>query len=347
MIELTQGNLLRADAEALVNTVNTVGYMGKGIALQFKQAFPENFDAYRRACERDEVQTGKMFVYETAALYNPHYIINFPTKQHWRGKSKLAYVEQGLIALIDEVKQRGIQSIAVPPLGCGLGGLAWDIVRPLIEDAFASIPNVRVLLFAPQNAPDAHTMPVATKRPNMTTARALLIKLIEQYNQLAYRLSLLEIQKLAYFLQEAGEPLRLNFNKAHYGPYAHNLNKVLERLEGHFIRGYGDSQKPDAELYLLPQAISEANKFLQSEPDSLNRLQMVSTLIDGFETPYGMELLASIHWLAVHENPTVVNAQQAVIGIQRWNQRKQKMFQPGHVQVAWQRLSNERFVATE
>lgn len=344
MIELIHGNLLKADAEALVNTVNTDGYMGKGIALQFKQAFPANFAAYERACAHDEVQIGQMFVYETGTLYNPRYIINFPTKAHWRSKSRLSYIEQGLVALIDEVKQRGIQSIAVPPLGCGLGGLDWAIVRPLIEQTFAAMPDVHVLLYAPEGTPDAQTMPIGTERQPMTSARALLIKLIEQYNQLAYRLSLLEIQKLAYFLQEAGEPLRLNFTKRWYGPYAHNLNKVLERLEGHYIRGYGDSQKPDAEIQLLPDAVTEANAFLQGATASQQRLQRVSALIEGFETPYGMELLASVHWLATHEKPAAVNADQAIAGIHQWTGRKQKTFHPSHIQVAWQRLIDEGFM---
>lgn len=344
MIELIHGNLLKADAEALVNTVNTDGYMGKGIALQFKQAFPANFAAYERACAHDEVQIGRMFVYETGTLHNPRYIINFPTKAHWRGKSRLAYVEQGLVALIDEVKQRGIQSIAVPPLGCGLGGLDWAVVRPLIEQAFAATPNVHVLLYAPTGTPNAESMPIGTARQPLTPARALLIKLMEQYSQLAYRLSLLEIQKLAYLLQEANEPLQLNFTKMWYGPYAHNLNKVLERLEGHYIRGYGDSQKPDAELQLLSNAVTEANAVLQGETASLQRLQTVSALIEGFETPYGMELLASVHWLATHEEPAAVNADQAIAGIHQWTGRKQKTFHPAHIQVAWQRLTDEGFI---
>lgn len=344
MIELTQGNLLKADVEALVNTVNTVGYMGKGIALQFKQAFPANFAAYQRACAHNEVQIGQMFVHKTGAFYNPRYIINFPTKADWREKSRLAYIEQGLVALIAEVKQRGIKSIAVPPLGCGLGGLDWAVVRPLIEQTFATTPDVHVLLYAPEGTPDAQSMPIGTERQRMTPARALLIKLIEQYSQLAYRLSLLEIQKLAYFLQESGESLQLNFTKSWYGPYAHNLNKVLERLEGHFIRGYGDSQKPESELHLLPDAVTEANAFLQGAGASQQRLQYVSALIEGFETPYGMELLASVHWLATHEEPAAVDAEQAVVGIQQWNPRKQKTFQPVHVHVAWQRLASEGLV---
>lgn len=164
MIELTHGNLLKANAEALINTVNTDGYMGKGIALQFRQTFPANFVAYELACDSGEVQIGRMFVFETGTLYNPRYIINFPTKAHWRGKSRLSYVEQGLVALIDEVKARKIQSIAVPALGCGLGGLDWEVVRPLIEQAFAVVPDIHVLLYTPTGTSDAASKPVVTTR---------------------------------------------------------------------------------------------------------------------------------------------------------------------------------------
>ena len=303
MIEITKGNLLEANAEALVNTVNCVGFMGKGIALQFKQAFPANFKAYEAACRADEVIPGRMLVYDNGRLLNPRYIINFPTKRHWRGKSRIADIKSGLRALVEEVQKLGLHSVAVPPLGCGLGGLDWGEVRPLIEEAFRELPNVRVLLFEPTGTPDAKAMPVGTARPRMTPARAMFIKLMDAYAALDYSRTLLEVQKLAYFLQEAGEPLRLKYEAGHYGPFAPNLNKVLEVMEGHFIRGYGDRQKPDAEIELLPGAIEEASSFLADKPESLRRLDRVGRLIEGFETPYGMELLATVHWLAHRGGP--------------------------------------------
>jgi O-acetyl-ADP-ribose deacetylase (regulator of RNase III) len=211
MIRLSMGNLLRAEAEALVNTVNCIGHMGKGVALQFKKAFPENFLFYQKACRDNEVQPGRMLVFNTGKMIGPQFIINFPTKQHWRGNSKYAFIQSGLKALIAEVRHRGIRSIAIPPLGCGLGGLDWNRVRPMIEAAFLELPNVEVLLFEPAGAPEAKNMPIGTLRPKMTVPRALFIKLMEQYLQLDYRLTLLEIQKLDYFLQEAGEPLKLRY----------------------------------------------------------------------------------------------------------------------------------------
>ena len=338
MIRLADGNLLEADAEALVNTVNCVGFMGKGIALQFKQAFPENFDAYQKACRAGEVQPGRMFVFETGLMTYPQYIINFPTKRHWRGKSRLEDIESGLTALIEEVRRLGVRSIAMPPLGCGLGGLSWAEVRPLIEKAFEVVAGVEVLLFSPSGSPEAKKMPVHTSTPEMTVARALLVKLMEQYASMAYRLTLLEIQKLAYFLQEAGEPLRLKYEAGHYGPYAANLNKVLERIEGHFTRGYGDSQKPDVEIDLLPGAVEKADVFLQAHPDSHGRLARVAEVIEGFETPYGMELLSSIHWVARHAESPARTADEAIHSVHSWNERKRDMFKTEHLRVAWNRL---------
>src|SRR3990172_4048125 len=345
MIEITHGNILRTDAEALVNTVNCVGFMGKGIALQFKNAHPDNYDAYKKACDAGDVQPGRMFIYEIGSMINPRYIINFPTKRHWKGKSRLEDIKAGLKALIGEVRKRDIRSIAVPPLGCGLGGLQWSVVRPLIEKAFAELPAVKILLFEPDGAPDARTMPVGTRHPKMTIARALFIKLMHQYNQFAYRLTLLEIQKLAYFLQEAGEPLKLRYEAGIYGPYAHNLNKVLEALEGHYTRGYGDTQKPDVEIELLPRADEEADKFLMQHQDKRPLLERVADLIEGFETPYGMELLSSVHWVARRDPAPPRTPEETIHKMHQWNERKQRMFRDEHISIAWKRLQEKGWIS--
>lgn len=345
MIERTQGNILKADAEALVNTVNCIGFMGKGIALQFKKAYPRNFDAYHKACKAGEMQPGRMFIVDLHSMLNPKYIVNFPTKRHWRADSRYEDIASGLEALVAEVRQRGIQSIAIPPLGCGLGGLDWNQVRPMIEQAFAALPGVRVLLFEPVGAPEAKAMPVRTERPKLTVARALFIRLMDQYASQAYRLTLLEIQKLAYFLQEAGQPLKLKYEAGHYGPYAPNLNKVLETLERHYTSGYGDSQKPDVEIELLDSAAAEAEAFLSEHQEEHQRLARVNRLIEGFETPYGLELLSSIHWVAVHRKPAAQDQDAAVEGIAQWNERKRQMFRPEHIRLAWDRLASEGWLS--
>ncbi len=343
MITFTRGNIIKADAEALVNTVNCVGIMGKGIALQFKKAFPEAyFNAYQKACRKGELKPGKVQVWATGSFVNPKYIINFPTKTHWKAKSKYEYIESGLKALKQEIKRLGIRSIAIPPLGSGLGGLQWAKVKTMIEEAFSGMPEVTVLVYEPEGAPLPEEMPVKPKKPKMTIARALFIKLMQFYSRHAYRLTLLEIQKLAYFLQESGIPLRLNYVKHIYGPYAHNLNKVLEVMEGHFIRGYGDTQKPDVEINLLPNAVKQADAFLEKHVAEKQKLEKVMHLVEGFETPYGMELLSSVHWLIKHEKVNDI-----VRAMWQWNDRKRRLFRKEHIQIALQRLNEEKLNINE
>lgn len=347
MIENAKGNLLEADAQALVNTVNTVGVMGKGIALQFRQAFPENYKAYQKACQNGELQPGKMHVFATGKLTNPRYVINFPTKKHWRGKSRIEDVETGLHALIETIKRYKISSIAVPPLGCGNGGLDWNAVRPLIEKAFEKTPETRVLLFSPEGAPEAQTMKIATKRPNMTAARAALLVLFETYLLPGYQLSMLEVQKLAYFLQIAGEPLKLRFTKEKYGPYAETVNHVLQRMDGHFIKGCGDRTQNALEktIDLMPDALDEAKKFLvEQSPETVDRLRHVFCLIEGFEYPHGLELLSTVHWVAQENAEAKAKASKAVELVHSWNTRKQQQFSQREIQIAWERLQKHAWL---
>ncbi|MCO6433648.1 type II toxin-antitoxin system antitoxin DNA ADP-ribosyl glycohydrolase DarG, partial [Nitrosomonas nitrosa] len=240
MIEFTRGDILQADVEAIVNTVNCVGVMGRGIALQFKKAWPKNFKAYAAACKKNEVQPGKLFVFATQQLANPRYIINFPTKRHWRDASRMEDIDSGLDALAATIREKHIQSIAIPPLGCGLGGLDWNQVKQKIEQSLSALPDVYVLIYEPQGAPENDRVAHTPSAPKMTAGRAVLIELLQRYlaGLLDPTISLLEVHKLLYFMQEAGQPLRLKYQKAHYGPYAENLRHVLNAIEGHFISGY-------------------------------------------------------------------------------------------------------------
>lgn len=344
MIEPKRGNILEADAEALVNTVNSVGVMGKGIALQFKKAFPENYETYRKAAKRGEVYPGRMFIYATGRMVNPKFIVNFPTKRHWNKPSSLEDIWIGLLALVEDVKRLGIRSIALPPLGCGLGGLNWKDVRPLIVQAFEELPDVHVMLYEPLSAPDASAMPVAQRNDVLTRARAMLIRLMDRYRIPGYTLTLLEVQKLAYFLQEAGEPLNLRYRKDKFGPYADNLNHVLQRLEGAWIEGYGD-RTTRAEIKNKPGAVEAAAKRLSEERDANEverRLKRIADLIRGFEHPYGLELLSTLHWVASHENADASeDFAKALLAFQEWSKRKEERYRPEHIKRAWDRLMND------
>ncbi len=347
MIREVSGNLLDADVEALVNTVNTVGVMGRGIALQFKQAFPDNFRAYEAACRRREVLPGKMFVFrrDTLRTYkNPRFIINFPTKRNWRGKSRLEDIEEGLRDLAQVVKDEGIRTIALPPLGCGSGKLRWEDVRKRIFATFEMMSGVLVLVFPPDHAPPPEEMKIGTERPRMTRFRAALLILMTRYAQPGYRLTLLEIQKLAYLLQATGEPLGLKFEKQKYGPYTETLHHVLQRLEGHFVSGYGDRSQ-GVSIALEPHAVKEAEDFLGTAQETQKRFERVASLIDGFETPYGMELLASVHWVATVEDQSAKHTLERTVElVHSWNDRKRATFRPEHIKVALNRLSHEGWI---
>jgi O-acetyl-ADP-ribose deacetylase (regulator of RNase III) len=335
MIEFRTGDILTAEAEALVNSVNCVGIMGRGVALQFKQSFPANYKAYETACARNEVQPGKMFVFETGTLTNPKFVINFPTKRHWRGKSRMEDIDSGLNALVEEIRNRGIRSIAIPPLGSGLGGLSWADVRPRIEAALSHIKDLHAIIFEPNG------VPVSTKSravPKMTPGRAALVALIHRYlsGLMDPFVTLLEVHKLMYFMQEAGEPLRLQFAKAPYGPYAENLRHVLNAVEGHLISGYADGgDKPDKQLELVPGAFRDAEAFLSDQRETINRFDRVGKLVDGFETPFGLELLATVHWVAIREHATGV--EDVAAKVYAWNERKNR-FSPDQIQIAYDTL---------
>lgn len=342
MIRAATGNLLQADVDALVNTVNTVGVAGKGIALQFRLAFPENFKEYAAAARAGTVVPGRMLVVGTNQLSGPRFIVNFPTKRHWRNRSRLEDIELGLVDLVRVIEAYGIRSIAVPPLGCGNGGLEWSKVRPLIESALSSV-DCEVLLFAPAGSPDADDMPVNTDRPRMTLGRAALILLIRQYREADfYRLSALEVQKLAYFLQESGEALQLKYVKATYGPYADNLNHVLLAMEGHYTRGYGDrSESP--RMRLLPGAVEEAETLLAQHRITKRRTDRVARLVYGWETPYGLELLATVHWALKQRIGAGDDRSDLYSYVADWTPRKAKLFLPQHIDQAADHIIDHGF----
>ncbi len=345
MITFRQGDILGSEAEAVVNTVNCVGIMGRGIALQFKNAHPDNFKAYAAACKRQEVQPGRMFVFDTGQLARPRYIINFPTKRHWRGKSRVEDIQAGLAALVAEVKSRRISSIAIPPLGSGLGGLQWSQVRPLIERAAAELPDVEMVVYEPGLAPSDARANGSTDVPEMTAGRAALVALIERYLAALMdpSITLLEVHKLMYFLQAAGQPLHLKYAKAIYGPYAENLRHVLRHVEGHFVVGYADGgDAPTKELSLVSGAAEEARGLLAADAATRDRLDRVSRLVEGFETPFGLELLATVHWVAVHEKAgTLEAAERATYA---WGKRKAQ-FTKKQIDGAFNRISSQGWLA--
>ena len=331
MIEYKNGDILREDVEAIVNTVNCVGIMGRGLALQFKNKFPQNFKEYQLACKNKEVQLGKMFVHQTGQLINPKYIINFPTKGHWKQNSKIEDISNGLDDLITIIEKYSIKSIAIPPLGSGLGGLDWKMVKKLIEEKLKNI-NCTVILFEPLEQKIEKS--ITKEIPKMTAGRAALIGLMDRYLKglMDPFISLIEVHKLMYFMQESGEELRLKYKKAQFGPYADNLRHVLNTIEGHFISGYEDGgDAPTKQLKLIPKAVEDAKNYLTNKKNTNENFVKVAKLVDGFETPFGLELLSTVHWVVKNENAS--NLEEVISKIYNWNERK-KQFSRKQIQIA-------------
>lgn len=340
MIIEQSGNLLEADVDALVNTVNTVGIMGKGIALQFRRAYPAMFKDYERAAKRGEIQLGSMHIWETGLIDGPRFVINFPTKGHWRSGSRVADIASGLDDLTTVIRDLGIESIALPPLGCGNGGLLWSEVEPLIREKLSDL-EVRIELFAPGATPAAAQMRTAAEPPRLTLGRGALVEILSRYAPLAEgSASLVETQKLMYFLQNAGEPLNLRYVAHTYGPYADNLRPVLHAVEGHYLTGFGDgsARVMEAEpLSVMPGARAAAAAVLASHPDTMARIDRVMGLVDGFESAYSLELLATTHWVATHQCQDG-STDCVVREVQAWSPRKGRMFGEEHISIAHQVL---------
>ena len=341
MIEYKTGDILREEAEALVNTVNCVGVMGRGIALQFKRAFPKNFKAYATHCKCNGMQPGHVFVFETGQLTSPRYIINFPTKRHWRGKSRIEDIESGLVSLAEEIRSRGIRSIAIPPLGSGLGGLNWSKVRTRMQAVLQELDGVKVIVFEPGGGPVDKRANRSSDAPKMTAGRAALVGLIDGYLRgwLDPFVTLLEVHKLMYFMQESGERLQLTYQKAPYGPYAENLRHVLHGVEGHFISGYADGgDQPSKQLELVPGAIKDATFFLESHPKTRQRFDKVTDLVEGFESSFGLELLSTVHWVVSQESARTFD--DVVAKTYAWNERKTR-FSQHQIKIAFDVLSKK------
>ena len=360
MISYTQGNLLDARVEALVNTVNTVGVMGKGIALMFKEQYGRNFDLYAAACKAKKVKVGQMFVTATGELDGPRWIINFPTKDHWKGNSRLEWVESGLEDLKRFLCEQKIHSVAIPPLGAGNGGLDWPTVKARIDAALSELENVEVIVFEPTDKYQNVAKRAGVQK--LTPARALVAEAVRRYWVLGMECSLLEVQKLAWFLERSlkhlglRNDLKLNFVAHRYGPFAPNLNHLLNSLDGSYLRS--DKRIADAgplDVIGFDDARKElVQGYLKSEAkDVVPALELASQVIDGFESPFGMELLASVDWLlsrvgVAPELPALLQglADWPADGATGAGKRKSEIFDERSVRIALQHLIDSPLYAS-
>ncbi|SHM66801.1 O-acetyl-ADP-ribose deacetylase (regulator of RNase III), contains Macro domain [Sphingobium sp. YR657] len=351
MIRYTTGNLLEARADALVNTVNTVGVMGKGIALMFKEKFPENSKRYEAACANHELKPGAIFVTEGSDMFGPRWIVNFSTKKHWRHPSKMEWIRSGLMELRDFIRANNIRSIAIPPLGAGNGGLEWTSVRNEIERALGDLPDVDIIVFEPTSKYQNVAKRDGVEK--LTPARALIAEIVRRYWVLGMECTLLEVQKLAWFLESATKkladenPLKLNFAANRYGPYADDLRHLLNSLDGSYLAcdkrindagpfdviRFNDEKKEKVQAYFTTD---EAKPYRSA-------LEATAQLIDGFESPLGMELLATVDWLISVEGAKP-SLESIRMGIKAWPggsgsaRRKEAIFDDRLINLALERF---------
>lgn len=358
MIRYTQGNLLEATSEALVNTVNEVGVMGKGIALLFREAFPQSAATYEKAAKEGEVHVGHVLVTQGESLLGPRWIIHFPTKKHWRNPSEMAWVREGLKDLVRVIRREGIRSIALPPLGCGNGGLQWPLVRREIEAALSMLEDVEVTVFEPTDK--YYNAPKPSGIEALTPPRAMIAELVRRYAVLGLECSILEVQKLAWFLHRSivrhGLPdvLAPKFSANKFGPYSEPVRFLLTALDGSYIHSEKrlSDAKPLDTLWFEDSKRTVVAEYLSATESApfLPALEEASAVIEGFESPLGMELLATVDWLIEKEgaDATIEGVRNALA---HWPggtiaaRRKQQIFDDRLIQLALNRLIETRLVA--
>ena len=335
MITYRTGDLLAAGTQALVNTVNTVGVMGKGIALQFAERYKENLRVYRAACMNGTLVPGTMLVVRDHDLQGERIIVNFPTKKDYKHKSKYEYIEAGLVALVSAIKENDIHSIAVPPLGCGNGGLDWDVVRPMIVRHLGGL-DAEVVVYEPSVHARETLREAPTRDAKLTPARTILLSALFQYERTGGFATLFVANKLAYFLQRMGDTtLRLQFEAARYGPYTDTIGHMLYNVNGAFLTGLEQkAAKPFDEIQLNYERKADLDKDLK--PEQRSRLERLRELIDGFHATSDLELLSSVAFIL--EQKPGADVQEVVDAMGQWSKRKENLAERTKVAEAIEHL---------
>lgn len=327
----------------LVNTVNTVGVMGKGIALQFKDEFPHNYAVYVEECRKGEMYPGKLL---TVKDYSPRYgyktIVNFPTKVHWRNPSEYEYIEKGLVALREFIITNNVESISIPPLGCGNGGLDWARVKPMILDALSGL-RAAIHIYEP-NA-DVARLLKALAQPigdvKLNTSSAMMLYALFFYETLGEPSNLFAANKLVYFLQRLGEPAfdKYKFKAASFGPYSQEVGRALHQLNGKYLTGLEQmSLRAFDPLTLQYNTWEEVKQYVDNilPQESRERLNQLITLVSGFQSTLSLEVLATVDYVR-KENPGI-SLEDTIKKVWKWSNRKKALFKERYIQIAYDHL---------
>jgi len=340
MIKHIKGNLLDSNADALVNTVNTEGVMGKGIALQFKEMFPKNAKLYIKASREGKINIGSVFVVKDSSLHTGEkIIINFPTKTSWRKPSEYSYIEDGLNNLATVIKEYNITSIAIPPLGAGQGGLNWVRVKKMIEDKLKESEAI-VYLYEPSDI--IHEV-LKKERAKLTPARAMMLNVLYDLVGNGEFVSEFAAEKIAYFLQRFGgkDAFNLEFKPNFYGPYSGKVKHVLFYLNGSYITGYSAKDKrPFEELGIIADGEADVINYLDLPENSRYKNTALNTkkFLTGFYSSFGLELLSSIDFIMIEQNVRTI--EDITEHLNSWSTRKKTLFtNPKFVEKAIGRIN--------
>jgi len=330
MIIYKKGNILESEAEALVNTVNTQGVMGKGIALQFKNAFPNNYKIYKEACKKGVFDIGDLLIVEDNGLISgKKLIINFPTKILWRNPSEYIYIEKGLNKLIQEIEEKNIKSIAIPPLGSGNGGLNWDVVKKMIEDKMNHLP-IDIFIYEPNSKIKEK---LKEERVQLTDARAMLLFMLYKLVANGEFVSEFSSEKICYFLQRFGakEHFKLEYKPNFYGPYSGKVKYVINYLNGSYIMGYSAmDKKPFETLDLVFDGFEKVESYILSKPELVQIVNKTESFLDGFYSEFALELLSTVDYISL--NKDTFDLEIIKSELESWSERKRTLF------------SNDRFL---
>ena len=342
MIKYITGNILESKADALINTVNTVGVMGKGIALQFKKAYHNNYKAYVQACKKNEIEIGKLLIVKDSNLSSGEkYIINFPTKKDWRKPSEYGFIEAGLEDLIRIIKDYNIKSIAIPPLGAGNGGLEWEKVKKMIENKLSNI-EIDIFVFEPTQQIKEQ---LKKERVKLTDGRALLLYVLYDLVKNGEYVSEFSSEKVCYFLQRFGAKkyLNLDFSPNFYGPYSGKVRYVLNVLNGSYIMGYSDmSKKPFEPITLVSDGYEDVKSYIEGNQELLSISNKTINFLNGFYSDFALELLSTIDFITTEINSfekDLINKK-----LENWSDRKRSLFSnPKYIDISVKQLKEAHF----
>lgn len=338
MIHYTKGDILDSHASALVNTVNLMGIMGKGIALQFKKRFPNNYKEYQKACKENRIGIGKLFVTKESTMFGEQYIINFPTKTDWRKSSEYLYIEEGLTDLIRIINEFGIQSISIPPLGAGNGGLNWERVKRIIEQRLSHLA-IDIYLYEPSTT---IIEKLKAERVSLTPARALLLYILFDLVRHGEYVSEFSSEKICYFLQRFGAShlFNLKFEPRYYGPYSGKVRYVLNALNGSYLMGYSDmSKKPFESLLLIPDTYEEVKSVVESNCAYKEIAQNTQAFLSGYYSDFALELLSSVDYILCQNGN--ISEEEIYKALASWSNRKKDLFKDQkYIRIAKNHLIN-------